>query len=211
LGASYKDNVLGISYINYGGIQGYNDFGTATHEFTPFDFSLSLGRKFGSLGLLIKTFGEKIDDQTLWGVGCGMSSFLDLGNVAVGAKIDNLGKEFLQDAKIPLLTAFGLKFTLPKNTTIFIEFKAPDWEINAGLLYCYQYITLLSGTKYIMPKDLITNNTITGSFSELDFCGGIVIQVENYKIGYSFVYTKFSNAHQFSITFTPERSRRGEG
>lgn len=203
LGATYKDNVIGISYLNYGGIQGYDQFGVPTNEFTPYDICVIFGRRIGLFGLSIKTFGEKVDTQSLYGVCLAISSYIDFGNIAIGAKIDNLGKEFGENTTIPFTSALGLKLALPRDITFFIESKMPHLEINSGLLYKYHYVKLLVGTRYIKPEDLISETYQGFHISDLNLSGGIIVLVESYEIGYSFVYTEFSNAHQFSITFTP--------
>lgn len=203
IGTSYKDNVIGISYLNYGNIQGYDEYGYPTNKFNPFNMCLVFARKFNSFGVFVKSFGEKIDSYALYGLCGGVSSYVDLGKVCIGAKIDNLGKEFSENTTIPFTTAFGLKFTLPENLILFIESKSPLLELNTGLLYKYDYVKLLLGAKYIRPEDLISGSNQSFQSSDLNFSGGLIICVENYEIGYSFLYTEFSNAHQFSITFVP--------
>lgn len=203
MGACFKNYALGISYLNYGKIQGYNEYGVATNEFNPYNMCLILARKLGLFGLSIKAFGEKIDDYALYGLCGGISSYIDFSTISIGVKIDNLGKEFVENTRIPITTALGLKFTLPENIDIFIESKIPDLEINIGLLYKYQNIRLLFGTKYLKPQNLIETATPGLSLSDFDITGGLLIEIQNYEIGYSFVYTEFSMAHQFSITFTP--------
>ena len=199
LGASFNENCIGLSYLNYGSIQGYNEYGLATNKFNPFNICLAIGRRLGPLGVSIKVFSEKIDSYALYGICGGTSMYLDFGKIAIGAKVDNLGKEFGQDSEIPFIIGMGLKITLPKNFDILIESKMPDLEINSGLLYSYQNINLLFGIKYLKAE--ASNPDI--SFSDLNFSGGIIIQVENYNIGYSLMYTQFSMAHQFSIIFIP--------
>lgn len=203
MGACFKNNSIGISYLNYGGIQGYNEYGIPTNEFNPYNMCLILARKLGLFGVSIKAFGEKIDDYTLYGVCGGISSYIDFGKISMGVKVDNLGKEFAQNTRIPFTTALGLKFTLPESVDIFIESKLPDLEINIGLLYKYQRIRLLLGTKYLRPQNLIGEAELGLRLSDFDFTSGLLIEIKNYEIGYSFVYNELSNAHQFSITFTP--------
>ncbi|MCK4674155.1 hypothetical protein KAT67_09270, partial [candidate division WOR-3 bacterium] len=67
----------------------------------------------------------------------------------------------------------------------------------------YQRIRLLLGTKYLRPQNLIGEAELGLRLSDFDFTSGLLIEIKNYEIGYSFVYNELSNAHQFSITFTP--------
>ncbi len=203
IGACFKNNVIGINYLNYGGIQGYNEYGVATNNFNPFDICFILGRKLGFFGVFVKTFGEKIDSQTLYGVCGGISSYVDFGNVSIGAKIDNVGKELAQKTEIPLTTSFGLKLALPSSIDLIIELKSPDLEINSGLMYTYENIKLLLGIKYMRPQNLIADTQHSLRLIDLNFTSGLIVQVKKYQIGYSFMYTEFSNAHQFSVTLIP--------
>jgi hypothetical protein len=197
IGASYKDYSIGMSYLNYGSIQGFNENGSATSVFTPYDVCIALGKKIGLCGIQIKAFGEKIDGYSLYGVCVGLSTYMDFGTIAIGGKVDNLGKEFAENTAIPFIVAFGSKFRLPRDIEFIVEVKAPDIEINSGFTYQYQMITILFGVTYIRNK---ISNT---QFSDIHFSGGLLVHVKNYNIGYSFVHTEFSMAHQVSLTFTP--------
>jgi len=66
--------------------------------------------------------------------------------IAIGVKVDNLGKEFAQSTDIPVIATLGAKLTLPKNFAFLIESKYPDLEINSGLLYQCQAIQVLFGS-----------------------------------------------------------------
>ena len=197
MGATYRDYGIGISYLNYGSIQGYDENGVPTTYFTPYDVCLALARKLGPIGIVIKTFRESIGDYALYGLCGGLSAYVDFGKIAIGGKVDNLGKEFSRDASIPYVVAIGSRFSLPDNIDLFIETKAPDIEISSGLLYKYQIVKVLFGVKYLRSKNS------RDQFSDLHLSGGLIIHVEKYDIGYALNYTEFSMAHQFSIQLTP--------
>ncbi len=199
-GASFQKNSLGISYLNYGGIQGFDEFGNETQEFVPYDVLIALGRSFGPLGMTIRGFAERIADQSLLGFCCGVSSYFELGRIGFGFKADNLGKEFAQSTDIPIIVAFGSRISLPVNLDVLFEVKPLDLEINSGVLYKYQDVKLLFGARYIYPEVQDYSLTLT----DFDFSGGILIKVDDYEIGYSLVYNKISAAHQFSIVFVPQ-------
>lgn len=198
-GVSFDKNCAGLSYLNYGTMQGYNELGIPTHTFTPFTMCFALGRKLGLFGVAVKAFGQKIDSDILYGLCASASSYIDLKKIAIGVKVDNLGKEFNKSYALPIVIGIGLKITLPKNIDIVFETKIPDAEVNTGLLYTYQSIQLLFGLKYLKPD--ISNPDM--SLTDLHMTGGFTIRVENYNIGYSLVHTPLAMAHQFSILLAP--------
>lgn len=200
-GVSFHENCVGLSYLNYGSIQGYNELGIPSNTFTPFNICFAVGRKLGPFGISIKTFSEKIDSDVLYGLCAGVSTYIDFEKFAIGAKVDNLGKEFSRNYEIPVFVGFGLKITLPKNINISVESKLPEAEVNAGLLYSYHRVKLLFGLKYLRPR--IKNSRHHSS--DVSMTSGVIIRVEKYNIGYSLVYTPFAMAHQFSILFVPEQ------
>ena len=198
-GASYQRNSFGISYLNYGGIQGFDEFGNPTGEFVPYDLRIALGRSFSPLGITIQGFQEKIADQPLLGLCCGISSYFKLGCIALGFKVDNLGKEFAQNTDIPVLIALGSKINLPIDLDFLFEVRPLDLEVSSGVLYEYQNIRIFFGAKYLYPE--VQDYALT--LVDFDFSGGVLVKVDDYEIGYSLVYNEFSTAHQFSIIFTP--------
>jgi hypothetical protein len=71
--------------------------------------------------------------------------------------------------------------------------------LKSGLLYYYENLRIFSGFKYIKPPGYIEGT----SFSDCQFSGGLVVAFDEYDLGYTFIYTQFSNAHQIGIKFTP--------
>ncbi len=203
MGAGFRNNVIGISYLNYGSIQGYDEYGIETHEFSPFNICLVIGRKLGPIGIAVKAFEEKIDTQTLYGICGGISSYIQLGKISFGAKVDNIGKEFGQKTEIPLTTLCGLKLNLPLHIDLIVESRYPDFEIHSGFVYTYENAKLLFGARYMYPHNLIDDAKLSTSLTDISLTSGLIVQIKKYEIGYSFVYTEFSNAHQFSVTLNP--------
>jgi hypothetical protein len=199
LGMTYEDYSLGLSYMNYGSIQGYDSAGIPTSVFTPYNICMGLGRRFGPLGVAIKGFAERIADQTLYGVAGCVSYLLQYKGITLGIKVDNLGKEFNRNSEIPYYTALGLRFGLTEDMKLFAEAKYPETEINTGIAYSYQDLTLLLGARYVQGSYDTSNN-----LSEcIGFTGGLMLVLDNYRIGYSAVHGYLSLAHQFNVTFTP--------
>ena len=203
MGAGFKNNLIGISYLNYGSMQGYNEYGHETNTFNPFNACLVIGRRLGPIGIVIKAFEEKIEEQALYGICGGISSYLQFNKISFGAKVDNIGKEFGQKTQIPLTALFGLKLLLPMDIDIIVESRYPDFEVRSGLMYRYEKIKLLLGVRYMHPHNVIDDAKISSSLTDINLTSGLIVQVKKYEFGYSFAYTEFSNAHQFSVTLKP--------
>jgi hypothetical protein len=185
IGASYENYSIGMSYLNYGSIHGFDENGSATHIFTPYNVCIALGKKIGLFGIQIKAFGEKIDNYSLYGVCGGLSTYIDFGSIAIGGKVDNIGKEFSENTIIPYAAAFGSRFRLPRGIEFIVEIEVPDIELNTGFMYQYQIISVLFGVSYLRNK---MSNT---RLSDVHITGGLLVHVEHYNVGYAFVHTEF--------------------
>jgi hypothetical protein len=199
MGARLQNTVIGINYLNYGSIQGYNEYGVETDKFNPFSICLAVGRKLGPIGIFVKTFEEKIGAYTLYGVCGGMSSYVNFGRFSFGAKIDNIGKEFGQKTELPVTSSFGLHVAL-RDVDLVLESGFPDFEMHAGLAYTYENVKLLFGAGYLYPQNVIDDDRFDLNLADINFTSGMILQLKKYEVGYSFVYTEFSNSHQLSIT-----------
>ena len=199
LGGTYEDYALGLSYMNYGSIQGYDSSGVPTTIFTPYNICMGLARRFGPIGVAIKGFAEKVADRTLYGVAGSIGYLVQYRRMTLGVKIDNLGKEFSKSADIPYYAGCGLKFGLTSEIDLVVEAKYPDVEFNAGLAYSYQDLTLLLGARYLQGL----NGSVTSLSDDIGYTAGLMLALDNYRIGYSVVYGYYSLAHQFNVTFTP--------
>ncbi|UCG31420.1 MAG: hypothetical protein JSV53_05975 [candidate division WOR-3 bacterium] len=207
-GGTYQDNMFGISYLNYGRIQGYDATGNPTEVFTPYNLCVGIGRKYGPFGLAIKGFIERIDDLNLYGFCATVGAYLQYRAMKIGVKLDNLGKEFGENTSIPAFAAIGLEYGLTDDLGVLCELKAPTLEVNTGISYSYNNLTLLLGVKYLKPNDLLIDSG--GNFGAGDFSltGGLTISVETYNVGYSIGYGHLSVSHQFSVTFVPGSADR---
>jgi len=202
-GGVYQNNLFGITYVNYGRIQGYDELGNPTSVFTPYDICAGFGRKMGLVGLGIKVFNERIQDQMLYGV-CGSAGiYVENEKLAFGLKVDNLGKEFAENTSIPAFIAGGLRYSLMMDLDLLVEAKFPAMELNSGFIYTYRDLRLFMGVRYLEPEDLVSGSDLSMSREDLYFTGGLLVLVEDYEVGYSIVYGPLAIAHQFSITFSP--------
>ncbi|MGB7054517.1 MAG: hypothetical protein WBE28_04270 [bacterium] len=199
LGMTYDHYSFGLSYMNYGKIQGYDSFGLPTHVFTPYNSCIGFGKRFGPIGIALRGFVEQVADQTRYGIAGCLGFHMRYRSVTVGAKLDNLGKEFAEGTVIPYYTAIGFKFDLAPEISLITEAKYPKAEINSGIAYSYQNLTLLCGARYLQDLDVHQGF----NFDDLGLTGGLMLVIDNYRIGYAFVYGYLSVAHQFNVTFAP--------
>ena len=203
----FDDFSCGMTYLNYGTIQGYDLYGNVTHAFTPFSLCAAISRKMGIFGISAKGFGEKIDTRSLAGACMGFSVYARFGRFGLGAKIDNLGREFIQNTTIPFVVGVGLRADINDAVCLIIESKSPDIELNAGIQYTYDQALLVFGVKYLKPKDTADNADIGFRFSDLWYSGGIMVNVGAYAFGYAFVLHEFTTSHNLGIKFIPGQNR----
>jgi hypothetical protein len=124
-------------------------------------------------------------------------------NLAAGLKVDNLGKEFAKDTSIPTFIGMGLKYNIISGTALIAEAKIPDLQINGGVAYDYKTVKLLFGLRYLGAKDMANGMSIGRNSDDLGITAGLMVDIDNYTIGYSMVYGHFSAAHHFSVSLVP--------
>ncbi len=196
LGWSGSGNAIGIGYHNYGRVWGYDESGNLTGNFTPYNMILIMARRIGRIGFSVKGFEQRIREYTYRGLCLGMGFHLQWRNLGLGVKIDNWGREFYYNREIPLLVALGIKVGMGSDLDLFLESKSYGPEFNIGLLYRYQLLNILLGARYLRPKNIAGINA-----ADFHFSGGFFINIKDYRVGYSFLYTCFSTAHQISVVF----------
>jgi hypothetical protein len=199
LGGSYSDYVFGISYLNYGEIHGFDEFGNPTSNFTPYNFCAVLGRRIGSIGVALKGFVEQIADQNLYGMAVCIGFHAKYGRLSIGTKLDNLGKEFSENSAIPYLAAVGLKYDFTQEVAVSAEAKIPQAELNVGFAYTYNKLTLMFGSRYSHPWQDLQGMKL----EDFDLTGGILLAIDDYTVGYSVVTGYAATAHQFSVILNP--------
>jgi hypothetical protein len=203
LGGSYANNLFGVTYLGYGRIQGYDALGSPTHQFAPYDVCIAIGRKLGPFGLALKGFAENIDGQTLYGLSAAMGFHTRYKNLSVGLRVNNLGKEFAENTSIPTTIGVGLKYNIISGTRLLAEVEIPDLQINGGIIYAYKTMKLLLGLRYLGARDMVNGMSISRGSDDLGVTAGLMVDIDNYTIGYSVVYGHFSVAHHFSVSFVP--------
>lgn len=201
------DFSCGISYINYGAIEGYDTYGNMTHTFTPFSLSAAVSRKLGLFGISLKGFGERIETQTTAGACIGISTFTRIWCLGIGAKIDNLGREFTENMTIPYTVGIGVRADITDGVAVIIESKSPDVVLNGGVEYAYENVELLFGAKYLKPRDMVNDTEIGFRWSDICYSGGVVVHVRDYAVGYAFVLYEFTTSHNLCVRFIPGQNR----
>jgi hypothetical protein len=203
LGATHSDYSFGISYLNYGRIQGYDASGNPTSVFTPYNLCVALGRRFGPAGLALRGFVEKIAEHTYYGL-CGAAGLhITFEQFSVGMKLENLGKEISKNTTIPTFLSVGLKCNIVQEIDVIVEAKGPRIEINSGIVYSHKNLKLLGGGRYRQADNLVGTSRLSVSTRDFAITGGLIIDIEDYAIGYSIVYGHLSIVHQFSVTAIP--------
>jgi len=203
LGATHSDYSFGISYLNYGRIQGYDASGNPTSVFTPYNLCVALGRRFGPAGLALKGFVEKIAEHTYYGL-CGTAALhMTYKQLCIGMKLENLGKEISKNTTIPTFLSIGLKYNIAQEIDVIAEAKGPRIEINSGIIYSYKNLRLLAGSRYRQADNLASASRLNVSINDFALTGGLIIDIEDYAIGYSIIYGHLSIVHQFSLTVIP--------
>jgi len=201
--ACFNGFSCGLSSIHYGSIQGYDASGNMTDAFNPFSMCLVVAQKIGSFGVAVKGFGEKIETQTLAGACVNVSTFIELGLFRLGAKVDNIGREFLQNTTIPPVFGIGVSADITDAARVIVESKSPDIELNAGIAYTYRNAVLVFGVRYLQPKAWADDTETGFDFSDLCYSGGIVLHVRDYTVGYAFVLREYWMTHSLALRFIP--------
>ncbi|MEO0137770.1 MAG: hypothetical protein ABIL40_07565 [candidate division WOR-3 bacterium] len=199
-GVTYQKNALALYYLNYGEIQGYDEYGTATGRFAPYDLNIGYARRVGAWGFCLKNFQTRIDTVFYTGIVGGIGLYSNFSRCAFGLKVDNIGAELIHYAAVPLIFGIGIRYALFEEADIFFEIKGKDLEIGAGFLYQYGYLKLLSGIRYIKPQDYLKQDFLKDCL----LTGGVMVSVNEYEIGYVLIMSSFSSAHQLGIKLTPE-------
>jgi hypothetical protein len=145
---------------------------------------------------------ETISSYCVTGVCGGIAAHHTSGILSIGLKVDNIGKVINKDIDIPLITALGSRVTLPIDTDLYFEVRGFPIEGSSGIAYLYENIMLLAGVRYAVPETCCGPEIVISS-EDLHFSAGIQLAIENYTIGYGFVYTALSSAHHFSIALRP--------
>ncbi|MCK4532985.1 PorV/PorQ family protein [bacterium] len=195
-----------VSFLNVGGIEGYDPWGVKTGElyFHDFAFSLAYGRRLiGKLdgGINFKIFQEILDDEKVnaYAVDIGWLYPSPLKSLVFGLNIQNIGSpiKFIDDEdELPLNIKVGgawkhelfgndlttaLDFNFPRDNDFFLNLGGEFWVHNA--------IALRIGYK---SRDDLTNGLRLG----------LGFRVKGLNLDYAFLSKEdFDDGHKISISF----------
>ncbi len=149
---------LGVSYLGYGSIAGYDVSGNATGDVSAYSLLLAIGLSQHinsnlSLGVVIKPVFERLGGYSAHTVTTDIGLIADLGQFSFGAQVANWGGsvKFVDD-KISLPTAFraGIAYRTLGASSVISLGGSRDGEglyaLSSGIEYHYnQNLTLRSG------------------------------------------------------------------
>ncbi len=195
-----------VSFLNVGGIEGYDPWGVKTGElyFHDFAFSLAYGRRLiGKLdgGINFKIFQEMLDDEkaTGYALDIGWLYPAPLKSLVLGLSIQNIGPpiKFIDEGdELPLNIKVGgawkhelfgndlttaLDFNFPRDNDFFLNLGGEFWVHNA--------IALRAGYE---SRDDLTNGLRLG----------LGFKVKGLNLDYAFLSKDdFDDGHKISISF----------
>jgi hypothetical protein len=203
-----NDSIVALSlyYLGGGDIDGSDNGGNPTGEFSVYDlaFGLSYGRKLTdrlSAGLNFKFIREKLEeeDANAFAFDVGALYKTGINNLDVGLNIQNIGttiKFIKESANLPLNWKFGLAYKLfhdnPLNLTLDFN-KLKNKGIYFGLgaeCWITDYLALRIGSKF--DPDIR---------DRIRF--GLGLKVKNLRLDYAYTPHKIlGDTHQFSVGFS---------
>ncbi|MCJ7645688.1 PorV/PorQ family protein [bacterium] len=203
-----NDSIFALSlyYLGEGDIEGSDDAGNPTGEFSVYDlaFALSYGRKLTdrlSAGLNFKFIREKLEEEDANAFAFDLGALYKTGidNLDLGLNIQNIGpriKFVKESASLPLNWKFGLAYKLfPSNPLILtLDFnKLNNKGIYFGLgaeCWIVDYLAVRIGSKF--DPDIR---------DRIRF--GLGLKVKNLRLDYAYTPHKIlGDTHQFSVGFS---------
>ena len=207
-----RNGGLGISfsYLSYGGFDGYNAVNEPTGNVSAYDLSagFSYGQKITSelsIGLGLKSVGEKLDNIQAFGIAGDFGLQYDFGYILTGLSIMNFGPKLKYETSsspLPTTVDAGISFR-PYNSDLMVMAGAimplsGSVAFKGGLEYSYQNMLALR-TGYDSEDNF-------DSKSGLSFGGGLNLSTHSLDYAYN-VNTIFGGTHQISFVFRFGRQR----
>jgi len=203
---------FGISYLHMNKLQGRDQYGEPTSDFSASDMAITLcfGREITG-GLLvggsIKSIDERIDDRNAFGLAfdCGFLCRTPVESLFLGGVIQNWGKDmvFVEESfGLPRIFRLGASYRRslagnPVNLGLDISLPA-DHEtcLHSGIEYIHEN-TIAARIGYNNGSDL-------GSRGGLSFgLGLLTTRSQTYRIDYAFVpQGVLGNSHTFSFSIS---------
>lgn len=190
---------LGINYLNYGTIAGYDSLGNATGGFGAYDMTLGAALRWRFLGLACRFFQRTIgSDGDFGGLLC-IGGQQRLGSARVAIKVEDLGWESSRRRLLDPRALVGFSVPVIPGVSLLVEGGFPQLTADAGIMGDYQDLRLFAGMRFLAPAPGQGEESISFSSADIGYGGGIVVEVEEYEIGYAAFRSAASMAHRFSI------------
>jgi len=211
-----------LTYFSSGELEGRDDYGGFTRNFTASDIALSVGRgkAYGRLkaGAAVKYVGQKIKDSSANSVAADAGALynLETAPVTFGASISNFGTRVkFRDESFPLplvlragaavrpagwKTLLAAQLDLPNDDGASLRLGA-EYSAVSGLRLRLGYKTSSSADKdAILGKEL--GDTGSGVSNLYGFFGGLGLSYRDFSLDYALApYGDLGNAHRFSLAF----------
>lgn len=143
---------LGLTYLGYGNIAGYDVAGVATGDLSAYSFMVNLGysqrlTETFSAGIAVKPVFEKLDNLEASTVTFDLGLMAEFGQFSVGAQYANLGgklKYVTEEISLPATMRLGVSYrTFGSSSMISLAGNKEQGEgvsLGAGFEYAYNSI-----------------------------------------------------------------------
>ncbi|MGB5107949.1 MAG: PorV/PorQ family protein [Candidatus Zixiibacteriota bacterium] len=140
---------LGVTYLGYGSIAGYDAAGASTGSLSAYSFMMNVGysQKLSealSAGIAMKPVFERLDDLEAQTVTFDLGLIADVGQFSFGAQYANIGgklKYVQEEVGLPTTMRFGMSYrTLGSSSVISFAGNKEQGEgisFGAGMEYAY--------------------------------------------------------------------------
>ncbi len=195
---------VSFSYLTFGSIRGFSETDQPLGDISAYDMAAALSYGHGltddlSLGLGIKTVGEKLDNVEAFGFAADVGIQFRMNRFLTGVSVTNMGpsmKYEISSSPLPTTVNAGISYCPFSSDLAFmigseIPFKGKP-SFGAGLEYSYNNLMVLRGG-YSTESDF-------GGGSGLSFGGGI--NLSSHSLDYAYRFNGVMGAtHQISFIF----------
>ncbi len=211
---------FGLTYFSAGDLEGRDDLGNPTGDFTARDLALTAGRGFGAgrfrFGAALKYIGQKIDDSSAHAAASDLGLLYRAGDSGwkFGAALVNLGTEVkFRDESFPLPLTFmaGASLALKGAPAVLAaQLDFPN-DADAALRLGGEYAAtgsfrLRAGykTSSSRDRDAILGRELgggaTGVSSLFGFYAGVGLDLGNFTLDYAIApYGDLGSAHRVAV------------
>jgi hypothetical protein len=197
---------LGVSYLGYGTIDGYDINGGATGSVDAYSLLLTIGfsQRISdnlSLGLAVKPVFEQLGDLSASTVTSDVGLLATLGQFSFGAQVANWGgsiKYAQEETSLPTTLRLGVAYRTLSTGSVISAGASRDGDGNisvaSGIEYSYNhFLTLRTGYSASLQSETGAENGITG---------GIGLKIQSLGFDYSYKPSgELDGVHQFTASF----------